>query len=220
MSKKIILTLGILVFLIISVKLVSNSSEKNIENSNNKSKIKTISTHVDYTRNFGLDDLTSEALIIVNGKTIDQSYFDMDGQTYTKSTIQIDKVYKGNVKKDTSIEIIEFGGITEENPVSEIEDKTGTKLSESEKAKYKKTKVKILVGGVSTSQKSEQSVFFLEKVPMSIIQKAKINQEAYTPLGSTQGRLTVKNNTFQRYSEGSLAEIKTTDDVLIKKLKK
>ena len=104
MIKKILLGYGILalIFTIVLISLNKGSIKPEIKpeikaDSVNDSNIKTVFSTVDM-KDFSLDELNSLSQIIVKGKAVEQSYYTVYPQVYTKTKVVVEKAYKGNVK--------------------------------------------------------------------------------------------------------------------------
>lgn len=192
---------------------VSSDDNSNILTTDNNSNIPTASTFLDMF-NLSLGQLNSESELIVKGKAIEQSYYTAGDQVFSKTKIKIEKVYKGNIKKEDFLNIVEYGGITneEEYNLKLAEEKTGNKPTEEQKAKARLNKIKILVGGIPYSTIGQSSVYFLQKATTKQFSN-QIDNNTYTPIG-VQGRFDIKSdNTFERPrgNNDNLPELKTND---------
>lgn len=174
----------------------SNSSDNTISiaSSNTDSNIKTVSSSLDIMA-LNLNELSSVSEIIIKGKAIEQTYYTIDTQVFTKTKIKVEKVYKGNVKKSDILNIVEWGGITTGDKFSLkiLEEKTGKKPTEEEKEKAKLTKIRVLSGGIPYSEVGKSSVYFMEKASTGEFSN-EIDNNTYTPIG-VQGRFDIKNTT-------------------------
>ena len=201
MRKKIALVLGI-VALTSSVCLVGfniNKSRVASEVSNNTTtmtssdddtNIETVSSSADMIP-FDLDELNSRSEIIVKGKAINQSYYTTNDEVFSKTTMKVEKVYKGNVKVGDSLNLVEWGGITneEEYNLKMFEEKIGKKPTEEEKKKARSKKLRVLIAEIPYSQVGKSSVYFLRKASTKEFGK-QIEKDTYTPIG-VQGRFDI-----------------------------
>lgn len=205
MRKKIALVFGIIA-LTSSVCLAGfniNKSRATSEVSNNTatmtssdddSNIETISSSADMI-SFDLDELNSRSEIIVKGKAINQSYYTTNDSVFSKTMMKVEKVYKGNVKVGDVLNLVEWGGITneEEYNLKMFEEKTGKKPTEEEKKKARSKKLRVLIAGIPYSQVGKSSVYFLRKASTKEFGE-QIQKDTYTPIG-VQGRFDINGAT-------------------------
>lgn len=232
MIKKTYLGLGIVALALTACAVGFNFSKEpstndpnntvNMTVTSNSSNIKTVSSSVDMEF-FTLDQLNSLSEIIVKGKAIEQSYYNKKDLVFSKTKIKIEKVYKGNVKKDDVLNIVEYGGITTEEDynLKVSEEKTGIKPTEEQKNKARLNKIRVLIGGIPYSEVGKSGLYFVKKASTEQFSN-QIDDNTYTPIG-IQGRFDIKDdNTFEspRGINNELPELKITELDLEKILKK
>lgn len=215
MRKKIAFVLGI-VALTSSVCFAGFNLNKNnvtAEDSNNTtiiassdidSNIETVSSSLDMVA-LNLDQISEDSELILKGKALEQSYYTANNHVFTKTKIKVEKVYRGNIKEEKVLNIVEWGGITtEEFNLKMFEEKTGKKATEEEGKKARSKKIKVLSGGIPYSEVGKSSVYFLKK---ATIQKFgnQIDDNTYAPVG-IQGRFDISGNTTNSIATNEINE--------------
>lgn len=156
-----------------------------------------------------LDKLKSNADIVVQGEVLEQSYFDRNEATFTKSRVKVIKSLQGDIQEGTIINIVEPGGITTQEAIlkySHFEEKFGTKAKID-----KNSKVKVEFGEEPTLVKGDQAILFAKN------EKDFFNDDVYCILGTYYGKVLVKDNKIEKMYINS-SDMNTTAD-LEKKIK-
>lgn len=184
----------------VTVSLVSLKTSKN-----NPNEIETIDVSLNHAIIYdNVDQLTKNSEIVIEGTVKDQSCFNIEeGTPYTKSNIQITKVYKGNLKENDTIKIAEMGGTTTlDKMIKNSQDKFGSKSSDL-KQKAKSTKVNVVYDKLSPVKSGEKLLIF------AVNEKEFFKEEIYALLGtSTQGLFKVNNDEVKRPKSSAFSDEK------------
>ncbi|PGK76506.1 hypothetical protein [Bacillus thuringiensis] len=140
-----------------------------------------------------VDELINSSDIVIEGKITERKHFDFKTNTFTHLKVQVTKSFNDKVKVNDIINVIEAGGVTTKGKIQEYYPEK-MKLQENELNKP----IEILFDGAPNSKKDENVLIFGGEIKDNFFG---LNETAYMPLNSYQGKFSIDtNNKVKRYS--------------------
>ncbi|MCU5376813.1 hypothetical protein OCA08_06645 [Bacillus cereus] len=140
-----------------------------------------------------VEELIDSSDIVIEGKVIERKSFDFKTNTFTHLKVNVTKSFNDTVKVNDVINIIEAGGVTTKGKIQEYYPEK-MKLQENELDKP----IEVLFDGAQNSKIDEKVLIFGGEIKDNFFG---LNEIAYMPLNSYQGKFTIDiDNKVKRYS--------------------
>lgn len=182
-----------------AVAVVSQMASSSSQPEKTTQGVLTIKTEADFSKLYNtIDDLTTDANIIIEGKVIQTSSFNWsppgtnDSVVYTKERIEVQEALGGTAKSGDIITFVEPGGLT-----------TARALGLDKKSDFPKDKIDQQVQVVFNDTPVmlvNQDVFVFGHVPDVNFKNLLGGESYYDILGADQGKLEISGNEVHRHT--------------------
>lgn len=165
-----------------------------------------------------VESLVSRSTVIVEGEVVGLDYFDINSYIFTKAKVKVSNSFTDAVKVGEVVTFVDAGGITTLDKLKlkdGFEGKPGKVEPITEKDKT--TKVQVLFNGSPLIKLNEKVIYFGIEDKEDFY---KLSEKYYDPIGSYQGRFTIKDNIAEKYTEdASTSSLKMSKLDLTEKIK-
>jgi len=164
-----------------------------------QAKVRTVVTHADFSVLYStLQQLVSDAPIVIRGKVESISYFDHQGETFTSVGLLVTEGYKGQIKRGAKVTVVEPGGIT---TMAAIMRSNSDKFPELTPGPAEEnTPLEVLFGGAPLTKVGDDVVYFAFKGDIG-----GLTGDYYESIGAFQGKFTVSGGIARRYVPADMA---------------